>query len=123
MFREPPVWDKRKLYYPTNLDVYFNFSKGKQNNLTESWLVKGDELYKKKTNYCGINFSFLFVGNPSLVKLLMAPTHPPVDPMAPLGRVLQHENFTVRGGIPQFFVLPKDSPYRSLYFSRFNGVR
>ena len=38
-------------------------------------------------------------------------------------RALQHPKYIVTGGIPQFIVLPKDSGYRNLYFSRYKAVR
>eukprot|EP00123_Amoebidium_parasiticum_P000994 comp11956_c0_seq1/m.6639 comp11956_c0_seq1/g.6639 ORF comp11956_c0_seq1/g.6639 comp11956_c0_seq1/m.6639 type:complete len:402 (-) comp11956_c0_seq1:75-1280(-) len=41
----------------------------------------------------------------------------------PLVNILRHKRFVVRGGIPQFYMISKDSPYRSLYFSRFKDVK
>lgn len=125
MFGDRVVWDRKYLYRPGNLDVFFEYVDEKGNN----YLYKGMDnglmcciscmmwsILRDEFQYCGI------ILNLSLSLFLVVDCCT-VDANSTLLQALQHETYIVTGGIPQFVVLPKDSPYRDLYFSRYKAVR
>jgi hypothetical protein len=109
MFAEPVVWDRKGQYRPGNLDVFFEHVDEKGNN----WLCQGAW---QRLAAVGPRVEGAMVTNATL-------RCGAVDAGVPLRTAMQHRDYVVTGGIPQFVILPKDSTYRDLYFSRYKGLR